>query len=373
MGTVATLDRYLFVEWLKVFLLTLGVIVGVLLLEAMYDGLSDLLAYGAGFRSLVIYYLVLIPSFFPLVLPISFLVSLLIAVGNFHKNNEIIALRSAGLSLWRISRCYWFAGTALSLVLLYLNAQAVPWSVEVSRTYVDTLRFSSEARLAVDTREVGRVDNLAFDNARENRLWFMNHFSERAYVGVGVTVFSRDLAGRERYRIMAREAVFDDAAGYWTFLEGRELEFNAEGEPVRSRAFAEKAMPTYTEDPRLMLALNKRPKDLSLFEIASILEQVSAQDNPRVLAYQVQYFEILAGPFSCLIMVGLAVPSAVAGVRTNPMVGVSKSVGYFLAFYLLSNLSAILGERQVLDPLVAAWSPYFLMMAVGLVFFYRQR
>lgn len=370
---ISTVDRYLFLEWSKVFFLTLGVILGVLILEDMYDDLPDLLSYGAELPAILVYYLVLLPSFIPLVLPIGFLVSLLISVGTFHKNNEIVALRSSGQSLWRISRSLALAGLALSLLLLYLNAWAVPWSIETSREFSDTLRFANEAATAEIGSEVGLVDNLSFDNASENRLWFMNQFSERAYLGLGVTVYNRDARGREYYRIMAREGVYDEARGYWTFLEGREMTFTDTGEPLRSVAFDRLEKPVYTEDPGLMLALNKRPKDLSLFEISGILQRVSAKDNPRVNAYRVQYYEILAGPFSCLIMVGLAIPFAVAGVRTNPMVGVSKSIGYFLLFYFLANFFAILGERQILVPWFAAGFPYLLMLLVGMVFFYRQR
>jgi len=370
---VSTIDRYIFLEWLKVFTLTLGVLTGMLVLQDMYDELPVLLSFGADLESLVTYYLVLIPSFFPLVLPVSILISLLISVGSLHRDNEIIALRSGGLSLWKISRTLWLSGLVLSLILFYLNAHAIPWSVETSRDYVDTLRFSSEAHQAEDASEVGRVDNLSFDNAQEDRLWFMNSFSERAYLGLGVTVFSRDSFGREYYRIMASEAVYDEQDGFWTFLNGRELNFNAIGEPIRSLGFEKLAKPTYTEDPELMMALNKRPKDLSLFEISGILQRISTRDNPRIHAYRVQYYEILAAPFSCLIVVGLAVPFAVAGVRTSPMVGVSKSIGYFLLFYFLANFSAILGERQIIPAIVAAGTPYILMMGVGSWFFYRQR
>ncbi len=366
------LDRYLFLEWSKVFLLTIGVILGVLILEDMYDDLSDLLSYGARLESILVYYGVLLPSFLPLILPIGFLVSLLVTVGSFHKNSEIVSMRSSGLSLWRISRVLWIVGLLLSLFLLYLNARAVPWSVETSRELLNVMRFASEAE-AKGADEVGLVPNLSFDNARENRLWFMNAFSERAYLGTGVTVFSRNEAGREYYRIMAREGLFNEETGYWSFLEGRELYFSETGEPVRSIPFERLEKPVYTESPQLMMALNKRPKDLSLFEISGILQQVSPGENPRVTAYLVQYYEILAGPFSCLVVVGLAIPFAVAGVRTSPMVGVSKSVGYFLAFYFLANFSAILGERGVIPALPAAWFPYVFMLAIGLVFFHRQR
>jgi lipopolysaccharide export system permease protein len=96
-------DRYILKEWCVAFLLTLFLILGVLLLQNMMDDLPDLLAVQASFPQIVHYFLLSLPAYLPLVLPIIFLVSLLFAVGNLHRNNEIIALRAQGLSLFRIS------------------------------------------------------------------------------------------------------------------------------------------------------------------------------------------------------------------------------------------------------------------------------
>ena len=52
--------------------------------------------------------------------------------------------------------------------------------------------------------------NLGFDNRKDGRLWFMNRFSERAWLGLGVNVHTRDASGQELSRISAAEAYFDD-------------------------------------------------------------------------------------------------------------------------------------------------------------------
>jgi lipopolysaccharide export system permease protein len=79
----------------------------------------------------------------------------------------------------------------------------------------------------------------------------------------------------------------------------------------------------------------------------------------------------LANPFSCLIVLGLAVPYAVAGVRVNPMVGVSKSFGLFFAYYFMSSFCTLLGERQIIEAFQAAWLPNVLMFFFAL-FLYRK-
>ena len=68
----------------------MGLTLGLLLMEDMYDDLPDLLAYGANFMDVAWYYLVLLPSFLPIVLPLALLISVLFSLGNLHRNNEII-------------------------------------------------------------------------------------------------------------------------------------------------------------------------------------------------------------------------------------------------------------------------------------------
>ena len=74
-----------------------------------------------------------------------------------------------------------------------------------------------------------------------------------------------------------------------------------------------------------------------------------------------------------LIVIAIAIPFAVSGVRVNPAVGVSKSIGLFFLYYLLSNFAASLATKQILDPMFAAWLPNVGMVGLALWFFSRLR
>ncbi|MEM8550299.1 MAG: LptF/LptG family permease [Verrucomicrobiota bacterium] len=366
---MSLLDRYVFFEWLKVFLMALAATVSILILERLYDDLQDFIGWGATTGETIRYFALYTPSFLPTVIPISLLLSLLFALGNLHRNNEIIAMRAGGMNLFRITRGLWVAGIILSGVLLYLNARLVPWSVEQSRLLKDNLRFSAQAEQA-ERRDVGRIMHLSFDNQRDGRLWFMNDFSEYSYEGFGINVYLRDDTGREIGRVVAREGYFDDAEGYWVFLEGRHLEIDPEtGEVYRFRPFDERAYEDFTENPILMKTLLKKPQDLSYFELQMLLESIPPEQNPAMKSYQVRLQNILASPFRCLVVVGIAIPFAVAGVRTNPLVGVSKSVGLFVLYFVVASVSRLLGEQGLLPLLVSAWLPLGLMLLVSFYFF----
>lgn len=367
------MDRYVFKEWLVGFALTLGVIIGILILQNMYDSLPDLLEANASVREILFYYGLALPTYLPAILPIALLVSLLFTLGNLHRNNEIVAMRASGVSLMQISRSLWLGGLVLSGVLFHLTASVIPQAVEQSRTFFDNLEFAAE-RSELDERQVGLLYNLGFDNRKEGRLWFMNRFSELAWLGLGVNVHTRDDAGQETSRISAREAYFDDTQNHWVFVDGRELVIDpVTGDPLRALPFERKIFEDFDEDPSLMLALHKRPKELSLFELRRIIDTLAPEENPIVHAYLVRYFSLLAAPFSCLVVVGIAVPFAVSGVRASPMIGVSKALGFFAFFYVLISVSTILGERQILPALAAAWIPNAVMLFMSIWLFAKAR
>lgn len=357
-------DRHILITWLKAFGGALGVTIGLLLLERMYDTLPDLIGFGASYLKIVTYYAMLIPGFFPILLPLALLISLLFALGSLRKNNEITAMRAGGLSLWRITRTLWIAGALLSALLFYLTAHVIPKTVVHSREIWENLAYNRQLE-NTSAENVGLLYNLTFFNAETNRLWFVNRFSEYNAMAYGVTVSELDADGNERRRVIANQAYFDDLAlHYWVMEDGRILDFDPKtNEPVRSVAFDKHNAKTYTEDPTLMKALEKKPNTLSMKELKTLTRELPSKDDPRVRSYMIQYQSLLAAPFSCLIVVGIALPFALGGTNRNPMVGASYSVVVFFAYYLISRIFALLGSRSVIDPTLAAWLPTILVAA----------
>lgn len=343
-----------------------GATFGLLMLEDMFGGVRKLLQFGASFGQISFYYAILAPSLLKMVLPVSILISLLYSLGHLHRNNEFTAMRSAGMGMVRMTRWIWVVGILLSGLLFFLQGGVIPWSVEQSRRLWNNLQFAHQAEES-DTEEVGLVYGLAFDNQRDNRLWYLNRFSEFSYRAYGLTLSQMDDSRRETRRIMASEGYFDEVDGNWVFINGRDTTFDPQtGDMVRSIAFEEEVLPGATDDPRLMLLLSQDAEDLSFFELRWALDTLTPKENPKLLSHAVYYHQMLAETMRCLIMVSLAIPFAMTGVRTNPAVGVSKSLGLFLVYYLLTVVSTTLAERGLVEPLLAAWFPNIIMLIVAL-------
>lgn len=360
-------------EWLKILGLVLGATLGLLLMQAMYDDFRDLLEDGATAADLAIYYMIKLPSYLSVVLPLALLVSLLYTLGQMHRNHEITALRAAGVGLLRITRGIWVAGVVFCGITWYVNATVIPWSLEESRVIRENLAFRSEVKdRSVD--RVGVKPSVAFDNRKDGRMWFFNRYSQFTRRGYGVTLVELDAERRETSRLLAREAWRDPSGEGWLFRDGREITLDpASGEVLGSARFDEKARPEFTEDPALMFIFDARPQDLSFTELRRLIGYFSADENPKLTAYQVRYYNVLAETLGPLIIIALAIPFAVSGVRVNPVVGVSKSLGLFIVYFVLLKLCGTLGGREVIPPLWAALLPSVAMLGVGMGFLSRVR
>ncbi|MGF1484724.1 MAG: LptF/LptG family permease [Opitutales bacterium] len=367
-------DRYIFTEWLKSFGMALALTLMVLLIEDLNDDLPDFLNWEASLAQIFGYYARLIPTFLPTILPLALLLSLLFTLSNLHRNYEIIALRAAGMNVFTISRSLWLAGLALSGLVLYLNATLVPAFVEETRQIRRDLQYAKEVRDR-PVEEVGLIGQLTFDNRSQNRRWFMEDFSDFRQRGRGVNVYFYNSEGYEVRRLVAREAYYDAYAGHWFFQEGRDITFDPRlGEAILAPWFGRfpaTAVPELTERPETMLLLSRPPRDLSLVEIRRLLERIPLETSEKMRPYAVRYHTVLAGSLTCLAAVGIAVPFAVAGVRTNPLVGVSKCIGWFFGFFIVSNVATMLGEQNHLDPILAAWLPIGLVTLLALYFMRR--
>jgi lipopolysaccharide export system permease protein len=331
------------------------------------------LEHGASVGDTLLFVGVKMPSFLAVVVPIVLLVSLLYSLGQLHRSNEIVAMRAAGLGLFQITRSIWIAGVVLCGVMWWLNANVVPWSVEASRALSDQLDYEYQTRTGAQTTS-GLTRTVTFDNQRQGRIWLINRYNRYTQHAYGVTVSELDSKRREKTRVHAREAEFDPQRNCWVFWNGRETWLDPETHDItRTVPFDEKVKPHYTEEPSLMRIFDLKPANLSFFELRRIIEYFQIEENPKITAYAVRYYGLLADTLAPLIIIAIAIPFAVTGVRVNPAVGVSKAIGLFLVYFICLKVATVMGMRGVLDPVLAACLPNLAMLGVGAWVFFKRR
>jgi lipopolysaccharide export system permease protein len=354
--------------------LVLAATCGLLVVQVLYDDFRELREFGAHGWVFWQYLAITVPSFFAIVLRLALLVSLLYVLGKLHRGNELTAMRAAGVSIFRISAPVWIIGILCCGLSWWLNTTVVPWSVTESRAIREALQFQHQAKNALPEDRRGAVYSVGFDNSVERRMWFFNRFSRFTRHGYGVSVSELDAQRHEVRRYIAAEAWIDSPEAGWVFRKGRMLTFAPEsGDPVASQPFDQLTEPKYHENPELMLLIDRKPVDLSLHELRELIDYLELEHSPKVVSYAVRYFALIADTLGPLIVIAIAIPFAVTGVRVNPAVGVSKSIGLFVLYYILSTAATSLATKGLVDAAVAAWLPNIGMAALAAWFFAKLR
>ena len=358
------LDRYLLVEWAKVFGLCLGALGGLASVSLTYGYAPDFLAWGAGAGDFALYLALRLVGELPMLIPVTLLISVIFVLGQLNRNQELAAARAAGQSVFRLTAPLWAAAAAAAALLAALNAAWVSDSQEAARGLAERLEFAALSEKGQPTRASGDSELVAFDNPSAGRRWIIGKLSLSAGRASDVHLHLLSPEGRELRRLAARYADFRREGGRWrwTFRDVREMTFDPLTQAlVRQPRFDLLEVPEVDEDPELMASSVLRPQALSFRELGRIAAQAGWNPEGRQAQFAMRYHRTLASPMICLVVVAIAIPFAVVGGRANPMIGVSKTLGLFLAYYFASMMFDALGSAGHLPPVVAAWLPPFLL------------
>ena len=349
------LNRYILNEWIAAFAATLIATCGILLMEAMYTELQDLVICGASFHKICSYYYRVLLSVLPTTIPVALFISALFSVGKLNNNNEIVAMRSAGISIPQLAAPIIIASSILSGICLILNVSIVPKAFERNRNFLTNVKLNYKAKLA-NTNDIFYANNYAFDNQLQSRLWFIGKFNLQTKDCLNVNIYQHNNDGVEILRISAEKAIFDKKTKTWTFINGKETHFDKSTKlPVFSKNFDIKIVTDFSETPEIIATFNKKFQDLSFIDLHTMMNNVT--EKSTIAKYSVKYYSVIATSLSCIIVALLSIPFALTGIRKNPSVGIAKSVGLLFLFYAITNISHLLGKNGILNYVLAAWLP----------------
>jgi lipopolysaccharide export system permease protein len=317
------------------------------------------------------YYLVMMPEFLVIVLPIALLLSLLYALTNHARHNEITAIRAAGVSLWRVCLPYLAVGMAGSLALLAINELWAPDSDDAATAI-------KERHMPVPARTAGRKEfrNLCFDNSRDGRIWRIGVYNSRTGEMFEPIVSWTAQDGSRPWQLKADRAV--QVNGVWVFYNAREFKEAPQSDlpPVPSMQTNVLAMPELTETPEEINSEIKISNSLTLrgarkadVPIMELLHYLHLHPNPTRSDGFWLHTKLqgrLAAPWTCLVVVLIAIPFGAATGRRNVFFGVAGSIVICFIYFVLQQVGLALGTSGSLPPWLAAWFPNLSFGLAGL-------
>src|SRR5438874_3177700 len=130
---VSILHRMILLELLKVFALSLLGITGILLLAGIVAEASQ---QGLGPMQILTIIPLLVPSTLPYTIPATTLFATCVVYGRLSSDNEILAIKSAGINVLAVVKPGVLLGLAMSVATMGLYYDVIPYTHLLLRTMV---------------------------------------------------------------------------------------------------------------------------------------------------------------------------------------------------------------------------------------------
>ncbi|MGC9528207.1 MAG: LptF/LptG family permease [Limnospira sp.] len=371
---LSVLDRYIIQELIPPFLFGVGLFTSVAVtvgtvFELVRKVAESGLPVGIAFQV----FLLKMPDFIVLAFPMSMILTTLMVYGRLSSDSELIALRSCGISIYRLvipAVIFSFFVTGLTFAFNELIVPAANYRAS----------YTLERALNQDEIPI-REHNIFYPEYRRVRLpnsdkkvnvlvrlFYAEEFENGEMQGV--TILDRSREGITQI-ISSESAVWNPTQTTWDFYEGTVYLVDPDGSYRNIARFDHKELHL----SRAPLDLASEDREYGEMNIAQTQEYLQLMkmsgDQKKVIKTQVRIQQKYALPFVCVVFGLLGASLGSRPGRTNRATSFGVSVMIIFAYYLLSFITGAMGQKAILSPFMAAWLPTLLGLGVAGFFLYR--
>ena len=355
-------DMYVLRRFFYYFAVIMGAFILLFETFTFFELLDDIARHHVPFLVVVNYFRYLIPYLLYQLSPLGALVAVLVTIGVLSKNNEIVAFKASGISLYRIAFPLLMAGVLLAGVLLILDDTYLPYANQRQ----DALRNQIKGRPA---QTYTRPQRWIF--GENSKVYNYDFFDPTQKLFGGLSIIELDPATFQmRRRVYATRARWLDTEKTWVLESGWVRDF-ADGTVVRYDPFKVTTLAELVEPPSYFNREVVQAFQMSWRDLRRYIEGLQ-RAGFDVSSLTVQWHKKLAYPLIAPISMMLAIPFALLVGSRGAVGGIALGVGIGIVYWAVSALLEAMGGIGQLPPLMSAWSPDLMFFFVGLYFFFKM-
>ncbi len=361
---VKILDRYLVREMLVPFLLGLTIFTSILLIVRILKLVELVVNRGVPLGQMLRVFSYILPAFLEVTVPMALLLAILVAFGRLSSDSEIVALRAAGVSLYRLLVPVGVFAIGVAALTLWLSLTARPWGNSHLRTGLYEI---------VKTRAAAGIKARVFNDEFKDLVIYVERIQPASDLLEGILISdTRDDSMQNTVYAERGRLVTNEAGNILTLR----LEHGGIYSTDRDDGYQDTRFETYdiTLDLNAALAqLRNRDKDASEMTLVELRAAIAAKKSRGEPAFieLVEAQRKFSIPFACLVFAALGVPLGIQPSRSVHSRGFSLSLGLIFLYYMLLTFGQNLGERGAVPAIVAVWVPNVVLAGVATVLLAR--
>jgi LPS export ABC transporter permease LptF/LPS export ABC transporter permease LptG len=308
------------------------------------------------------YLINLIPFILYNVTPLCALVAVLVTFGTLNRTSELTAMKSSGISLYRIITPVLFVTLLISAGLFIFDEFYLPDANRRQEALLSVIKDKpAQTFLRPDRQWISGQTNNAGEPAR---IFYYQYFNAERDTFANITVFEFDPTTFVlQRRIFASSARWDTHLNNWVFDSGWERTFA--GETIASyRPFTVTTFPEIKEQPSYFKKENLPSQEMSYNELSTYIDDLkqSGFDTKRL---SVQLNKKIAYPLITLVMAILAIPFALSMGKKGSLTGIATAISLAITYWVVALIFESLGNVNTLPAALAAWTPDLLFGITG--------
>jgi lipopolysaccharide export system permease protein len=353
------INRYIFLEMIPPCVLGVVFFTFVFLMAEMLKITDLIVNYGVDLLTVIMMLVYSTPYFLVFVIPMSTMMAVLLTFLRLSADNEIIALKTGGLNIYRLlPPVLLFCSLSFGLTLL-MNIYGLPWS----KTAINRLSLEIiSANLDIGLKE--RTFNDNFNGV----MLYVNKVDVKNNTLIDVFIEDKRTEDIVSTVVAPRGKLFSKPGAMVYHLRLYKGIINQVG--LEARTANTINFDTYD----LTLDLKKAADNLSYrrhrreLDFSQLRQNIKSAPQKDANYYKLllEFHKKFSIPFACFALGILAIPLGIRSKSAKRSTGLVLGLIFFLIYYLILSAGMVWGETGDYPPVVGMWLPNVLMSVLGL-------
>lgn len=360
------ISRYVFKELIPPFFLNTVFFSLIFLLFQMLEITNMIVNYKIGLGIILKMIVYSMPYFLVFVFPMSVMMAVLLTFLRMSNDNEIIALRAGGISLYALIPPVFVFSLIAAVFTALMSVYGMPWGM---------LGFKQLAfKVATSNLEIGLKER-TFNDTFKNVMLYVNKVDVKTRTFTDVFIEDQRTPKVSITIIAPKGKLLADpekGTFHLKLLNGMINQVDLDKRSVNSIRFD--AYDISLDLRKAMSAANefqKGQKEMNIDELSHYIASLEHKKDSQYYEALIEFHKRFSVPFACFSLGLLAIPLGVHAKSAKKSYGLGLGLGFFLFYYMMLSAGMVFGARGIYPPVIGMWVPNIVTALIGAYLFNR--
>lgn len=341
-----------FLYW---FLIAQGLFLIIFLIFDFFSKVYSYIDNSVSTANILLITFLLAPKAIWLTMPVAIMFGIIMAIATLYQNNELVAIFTAGISIYKLVLPLILFNLILSLCMIFIDSFIVIPAFRYRENLYEYLTSSSKDKYNVTIK------------GKNNYFWNIFRFVPSNNSLINIRLFKVN----ENFNIIvlleAESAIYTKNG--WVFKSGIIREWDDDGFLKNEKKFYKYHLNDLEEDPKTFKDIFKKSEydieKMTIFEAQKrlkLLKELGIDYTTELLNYHKKF----SFPFTLLIVCLIAIGVSTLSQKNILILALFFSIGLAIIYYVFQLIINSMTAGGKINPIIGAWLPIIIFVPIGI-------